>query len=283
CGANFIEPPPKGVVLTKPGRYFSSTVLRPEDRTVAVMFPNHTVTVSTAAGVIGEFFGATNFLTQLDFSEGFTADLVAAEPFDANTPLTNASEVAGNVVLVQAGGCFASVKLQNVVDAGGIGMIIVNPAAAAGAASTIAVSEFAPSLSISNADGNTILAQLNANVPAQITVTDLTNAGGQVVYSLGFVRNVISLAERDRDANSDTNAFRNGYITITPGTQDYTYALSQKDVDNLCCRLQGVLTAGPTICSHRSRNTTSEILPLQVQAARQNPKQLLATIEKPIF
>ena len=52
--------------------------------------------------------------------------LRAVEPLNACEPLTNPSEIKGNVALVMRGKCFFSLKLMHVQRAGGLAMVLVN-------------------------------------------------------------------------------------------------------------------------------------------------------------
>ncbi len=62
----------------------------------------------------------------LDDIEPVTGELVIAEPLDACAPLTNADEIAGNIALVQRGGCLFSDKHLNVQNAGGLAIVVFN-------------------------------------------------------------------------------------------------------------------------------------------------------------
>ncbi len=58
----------------------------------------------------------------------FTGDLVVAQPLNGCATLTNPTEVAGNVVLIQRGSCAFVDKANNGLDAGATGVIIYNNA-----------------------------------------------------------------------------------------------------------------------------------------------------------
>ena len=58
-----------------------------------------------------------------------TGNLVIADPLIADTPLINAAQVAGNVVLIQRGAVPFSTKITNAYAAGATGVIIFNTAA----------------------------------------------------------------------------------------------------------------------------------------------------------
>ncbi|NIA27274.1 MAG: S8 family serine peptidase [Desulfobulbaceae bacterium] len=81
---------------------------------------------------------------------------------DACEPLTNSSDVANNIALIQRGGCSFDVKISNAADAGAIAAIVYNIAGdpivmnGDGGLSDI------PAVMIGQADGNLILAEIDA-------------------------------------------------------------------------------------------------------------------------
>ena len=138
--------------------------------------PGAVLTVNSPAGIAGNYAAsATNSFapTPAPGPSGQTAAIVLAiDPADAAGPLTtdgcsaltNAAAVAGNIALVDRGTCGFQVKANNAQAAGAIGIIIANNIPgdpnliAMGATGTIPVT--VPTVMISQADRNTIVAQL---------------------------------------------------------------------------------------------------------------------------
>lgn len=78
--------------------------------------------------------GQTYWATTSSFAPGapnpgLTGDVVVANPLFANTPLINAAEVAGKIVLIQRGSVSFVQKAQAAFDAGAIGVLMFNNAA----------------------------------------------------------------------------------------------------------------------------------------------------------
>lgn len=121
---------------------------------------------------------------------GITADLVlgldadedgAATTFtgtDGCSPLSNAGAVAGNIALIDRGGCGFAVKVKTAQNAGALAAIIGNVAAGTppgmgGVDATIVI----PSVSIMLADSNAIKAQLGGGVNGAIGINLAVRAG----------------------------------------------------------------------------------------------------------
>ncbi|MEW5737675.1 MAG: myxosortase-dependent M36 family metallopeptidase [Myxococcota bacterium] len=102
------------------------------------------------------------------FSTSGTA--VLAAPVNGCTALTNATAIAGNIAVIDRGTCTFAAKVATAQAAGAIGVIIANnttggPPAMAGTDPTITI----PSLSLTQADGNTLKAALGAG-PVSVTL-----------------------------------------------------------------------------------------------------------------
>ncbi len=121
-----------------------------------------------------------------------TGKVVQAQPTIADTPLTNAAEIAGNIALIDRGTVSFDVKIKNAQNAGAIGVIMVQNTAAApivmgNSDPTLTI----PRLMISQADGNALKTQI-ANGGA---------TGAQASVSTGFSE--VSTAD-GAGANTDT-------------------------------------------------------------------------------
>jgi len=101
-------------------------------------------------------------LVLVDDGEDTFQDGGAGTISDACEPLTNSSDVADNIALIQRGGCSFDVKIANAADAGAIAAIVYNIAGdpivmnGDGGLSDI------PAVMIGQADGNLILAEFDA-------------------------------------------------------------------------------------------------------------------------
>jgi hypothetical protein len=106
----------------------------------------------SSPGVTGEIVAATD-----------ASDVAGPSTTDGCSTLTNASQVAGKIALIDRGTCFFTIKVKNAQNAGAIGVIIADNVAegVAGISGTDATITI-PSVRISMADGAT----LRANLPA---------------------------------------------------------------------------------------------------------------------
>ncbi|MCC6334141.1 MAG: myxosortase-dependent M36 family metallopeptidase [Myxococcales bacterium] len=107
-------------------------------------------------------FGPTSF--------SLTGTAVLAAPANGCTTLTNAAAVAGNVAVLDRGTCSFAIKVAAAQAAGAIGALIVNNTA--GSAPAMAGTDPSitiPSLSLSQADGNALKAEL-ANGPVAVSL-----------------------------------------------------------------------------------------------------------------
>jgi len=118
--------------------------------------------------------GTADFGPGLD-AQGVSGALVAAQdPADASgpsttdacSPLTNASDVAGKIALVDRGTCNFTVKVENAQNAGAIAVVVADnaagspPAGMGGSDPSITI----PSVRITQSDGALLRAQLGAGV-----------------------------------------------------------------------------------------------------------------------
>jgi subtilisin family serine protease len=89
-----------------------------------------------------------------------TNNVVYARPANGSTAFTNAAQVSGNIVLIDRGVVTFSVKAQNAMAAGAVGIIIANNAGdpITQDTSTASPAVNIPDVMISTADGNTIKA-----------------------------------------------------------------------------------------------------------------------------
>jgi hypothetical protein len=90
-------------------------------------------------------------------------------PRDACSALTNATRVAGRIVLVERGGCEFQAKIENAEDAGAVGVIVYNdvdgePIVMNGDANVVHI----PAVMIGNGDGQRLLTALSGT--QQVTV-----------------------------------------------------------------------------------------------------------------
>ncbi len=97
------------------------------------------------------------------------ADAAGLSTTDACSALTNAGAVAGNLAIIDRGGCNFTVKVKNAQNAGAIGAIVVNNQGdevipMGGTDPTITI----PSLFVGQSDGATIVAELGGGVTAAL-------------------------------------------------------------------------------------------------------------------
>jgi len=133
--------------------------------------PRTALRVLSPAAIAGDFdYGTASFgapATSANFAGSVVVGLDAAIPVtsatttDGCSPLSNAAEVAGKIVLVDRGSCAFTIKAKNIQDAGGIGMlaadnVAASPAGMSGSDPTVTI----PSLRITLSDGNLIKAKL---------------------------------------------------------------------------------------------------------------------------
>ena len=128
-----------------------------------------TLTVTAPAGIAGNYavgtaaFGPQNFVVSGQVVAGQDADAPIDDGCSAIT-----SAVAGKIALIDRGTCAFAVKVQNAQNAGAIGVIIVNNVAGSAPGMGGTGSSTIPALSVSQADGALIRAQLGAGVTATL-------------------------------------------------------------------------------------------------------------------
>jgi len=96
-------------------------------------------------------------------------DGLAGTTTDACEPLVNDRDISGNIALIQRGGCSFDTKISNAADAGAIAVLVYNVAGDPVVMNGSAARDSIPALMIGQADGNLILAELDAD--ATVTVT----------------------------------------------------------------------------------------------------------------
>lgn len=121
--------------------------------------------VNSPAAIAGNYAaGAAQFGPPLT-SGGITGNVVLADDgvapgSDACGALTNAAAIAGNIALVDRGTCAFTVKVKNAQNAGAIGVIVANNTTGVITMSGVDATITIPSLSVSQASGNTLKGQL---------------------------------------------------------------------------------------------------------------------------
>lgn len=136
----------------------------------ALVLDNRSVlSVSSPAAIAGSYeIGFAGF-GPAPTSANFAGTIVAAldgagtSTLDACEPIANAGAIAGNIALVDRGSCAFVIKAANVQNAGAAGMLVANTAAGAPAMGGSDPSITIPSVSVSQADG----ALIRANLPVQ--------------------------------------------------------------------------------------------------------------------
>jgi PA domain-containing protein/Calx-beta domain-containing protein len=149
--------------------------------------------VNSPPAIAGNYqIGAADFGPLLS-SPGITANVVQATPNDGCSALTNPGAMSGKIALIDRGTCAFITKVKNAQNAGAVGVIIADnvvnsiPPGMGGSDPTITI----PSVSITQADGNTIKGQL-PNVNATLFIDGSTIAGtDQVGRPLMFTPNPV--------------------------------------------------------------------------------------------
>lgn len=135
--------------------------------------------INTPAAIAGNYqVGTAVFGTPLTFP-GNVANVVPSVPADGCAALTNGAEISGRIALIDRGTCNFTVKVKNAQNAGAVAVVIVDnvqdspPPALGGSDATVTI----PSVRITLSDGNTIKAQLGAEVNATLFL-DRSTPGG---------------------------------------------------------------------------------------------------------
>jgi len=169
-------------------------------------------------------FGLADFGTPL--GNPLSGTLAATLPLDGCTPITNPSEIAGKIAIINRGVCAFTVKTKYAQEAGAIGVIIHNNVAGVigmtGTDTTITI----PTVMISLADGNSLRAAI-PNVSVQFLVDPNLLAGADVLGRVRlFAPNPIQTGSSI--AHFDTFASRN--LLMEPSiTFDLTHNLRAPD------------------------------------------------------
>ena len=137
------------------------------------------------ASLAGKYYAPEgSFTAQLADFGVVTGRVVSAKPSDACDPLRNATNLAGNIALIDRGTCLFVEKIRKVQEAGAIGVIMVNnvegdPIVMGGEAMDIVI----PGVMISQADGALIRTRLSQNPVARLDGT-LTLLRTQILDNL---------------------------------------------------------------------------------------------------
>ncbi|HEV7682926.1 MAG TPA: PA domain-containing protein [Pyrinomonadaceae bacterium] len=122
--------------------------------------------VNAPAGIAGNYqVGTAGFGAPLSFP-GQTANVVLSQPNDGCSAITNGAAISGKIAIIDRGTCNFTVKVKNAQLVGAIAVIIADNAAGSpppglgGSDPTITI----PSVRVTQADGNTIKAQLGSGV-----------------------------------------------------------------------------------------------------------------------
>ena len=81
-------------------------------------------TVNTPVSIAGEYRVGAAYFGPCNYT--LTGQVVKAKPDSACGPLTNATQVAGKIAMIDRGTCTFYDKVKNAQNAGAIGVIIVN-------------------------------------------------------------------------------------------------------------------------------------------------------------
>ena len=155
------------------------------------------------------------------------SDGAGASTTDACSPLTNAAAVAGKIVLVDRGTCGVAIKSKNVQNAGGIGVLVANnvvgnpPPSFGGADPTLTI----PTIIVTQATGNSLRANLPAQVSFVIDTTKLHGADDQGRPRL-FMPNPVQGGSSG--SHYDTAAMPN--LLMEPAINDSLYSAANLDI-----------------------------------------------------
>lgn len=145
--------------------------------------PRPRLLINSPGGIAGSYTVQTASFGPAITAGGTTGNVVLAEDAvppinDGCEPFVNGPALAGNIALIDRGLCTFVIKVKAAQNAGAIAVIIANNAAAGlpgmgGADPTITI----PSVGISQADGNTIKANLGSGVNVTINLDPTQKAG----------------------------------------------------------------------------------------------------------
>ena len=134
--------------------------------------------VNTPASISGDYAFGTASFGPLAGPENFSGTVILANddagvsPNDACEPLINTDEISGNIALIDRDDCNFDDKVQFAQDAGATAVIIANTQGRGlvqmgGDSTTVTI----PSISISNADGDTLRSELENGVTVSIVTS----------------------------------------------------------------------------------------------------------------
>ena len=186
-------------------------------------FGSPEVRILAPAALAGPFqFGTASFGAAIS-SPGVTGTVVPAEDAanasgpaitDGCTALTNGASIAGRIALVERGTCTFQTKAFNAQSAGAIGVIIYNNAANVNsappgmAADPVAGPVTVTTVSLTRADGLSILAQPASSVSARLA-TDLTIRAGADALGRARLYMPFPVAPGSSGSHYDSAASRN--------------------------------------------------------------------------
>jgi hypothetical protein len=121
------------VEFPSPGIYFMGVNSDDGFKVTATDQPpahNQAVVIHAPSSVAGQYYAVDSSTGNGGICKPLTAPivgkLVAVNPYDSCSPLINTSDLAGNVAIITRGVCTYTGKIQQALDAGAIGVIMVN-------------------------------------------------------------------------------------------------------------------------------------------------------------
>ena len=179
-------------------------------QTNTVLGPSPRLRVNSPAAIAGSYVVGTAAFGPAVSSPGQTASVVQAQPTDGCSAITNGSAVSGKIALIDRGNCNFTVKVKNAQNVGAIAVVIADnvvagsPPGMGGSDATITI----PAVSITQADGNTIKAQLGSGVNATVFL-DPSARGGADAQGRALMYAPITFAGGSSVSHWDTSAFPN--------------------------------------------------------------------------
>ncbi len=157
------------------------------------------LTVNSPAGIAGGYSTALASIGPQLTNTPITADVVlvndgTTNPAEGCSALVNASSIAGKIALIDRGNCNFAAKITNAQNAGAIAVVIVqntngNPTTIGGNGAGITI----PSVMISQADGNTLKANLpgvNATLLKAVNLNALDSDVDNVVIAHEYTHGI---------------------------------------------------------------------------------------------
>ena len=132
---------------------------------IAVKEANFTPRLADAGPIEGS-------LVLVDDDEETLEDGSAGTTDDACEALVNGTDVSGNIALIQRGGCLFTDKIRNAADAGAIAAIVYNIAGDPIVMNGTSDDNDVPAVMIGQADGNLIIAELDAGNEVTVLLDD---------------------------------------------------------------------------------------------------------------